>query len=153
TAPSCTSSTSPSSRASPSSRSTCSNPASERMRMGTVLLSAAIHAGLAVGLISAQQSRDFKKKQISVAVTGEKKKDDKPKPPPPPPPKRSAPKQVANVAKAETVTPVKAAAAPVATNLTMSNEDIGPGIGLQGAASAKEKAAAKSGGAAAVKVA
>ncbi|HMF42111.1 MAG TPA: energy transducer TonB [Polyangia bacterium] len=121
------------------------------MRTTTVLLSAAIHAGLAVGLISAQESRIAKKKTISVAVTGEKKKADKPKPPPPPV-HRAAPKVVAALPKAETVTPVKAAAAPVATNLTMSNEDIGPGIGLQGAASAKEKAAAKS-GPAAVKVA
>jgi len=115
------------------------------MRTSTVLLSAAIHAGLAVGLISAQESRIAKKKTISVAVTGEKKKADKPKPPPPPPVHRAAPKVVAALPKAETVTPVKAAAAPVATNLTMSNADIGPGIGLQGAASAKEKAAAKSG--------
>ena len=122
------------------------------MRMGTVLLSAAIHAGLAVGLISAQQSREFKKKQISVAVTGEKKKADKPKPPPPPPPKRSAPKTVASLPKAETAAPVKAIPAAVATNLTMSNVDIGPGIGLQGAASAKEKSAATS-GPSAVKVA
>lgn len=122
------------------------------MRTSTVLLSAAIHAGLAVGLISAQESRIAKKKTISVAVTGEKKKESKPKPPPPPPVHRAAPKVVAALPKAETVTPVKAAAAPVATNLTMSNADIGPGIGLQGAASAKEKAAAKS-GPAAVKVA
>lgn len=105
------------------------------MRMGTVFLSAAIHAGLAAALISAQQGRIAKKKTISVAVTGEKKKETKPKPPPPPPPvHRAAPKQVASLPKAETVTPVKAAAAPVATNLTMSNEDIGPGIGLLGKA-------------------
>jgi protein TonB len=103
--------------------------------MGTVLLSTAIHAGLAVALISAQESRIAKKKTISVAVTGEKKKEAKPKPPPPPPPvRRAAPKQVAALPKAETVTPVKAAVAPVATNLAMSNEDIGPGIGLAGAA-------------------
>src|SRR5262245_26943925 len=123
------------------------------MRMGTVLLSAAIHAGLAVGLISAQEGRIAKKKAISVAVTEEKKKETKPKPPPPPPVHRAAPKQVAVVPKAETVTPVKAAPTPVATNLTMSNEDIGPGIGLQGKASPAAIAAAKSGGAAAVKVA
>jgi len=123
------------------------------MRMGTVLLSAAIHAGLAVGLISAQEARVAKKKTISVAVTGDKKKESKPKPPPPPPVHRAAPRVVATAPKAETVTPVKAAAAPLATNLTMSNEDIGPGIGLQGAASAKEKAAAAKSGPAAVKVA
>jgi len=121
------------------------------MRMGTVLFSAAIHAGLAVGLISAQEGRIAKKKTISVAVTGEKKKEAKPKPPPPPPPvHRAAPKMVATLPKAETVTPVKAAAAPVATNLTMSNQDIGPGIGLQGAA--PPGAVAKT-GPAAVKVA
>jgi periplasmic protein TonB len=125
------------------------------MRTSTVLLSAAIHAGLAVGLISAQENRIAKKKTISVAVTGEKKKQEaKPKPPPPPPPvHRAAPKQVAVVPKAETVTPVKAAPAPVATNLTMSNEDVGPGIGLQGKASPAAIAAAKTGGPAAVKVA
>jgi len=119
--------------------------------MGTVLLSLAIHAGLAVGLITAQENRVAKKKQISVAVTSEKKKESKPKPPPPPPVHRAAPRTVASVPKAETVTPVKAAAvAPVATNLTMSNEDIGPGIGLQG--KAPPGAVAKS-TAAAVKVA
>jgi protein TonB len=124
------------------------------MRTATVLLSAAIHAGLAVGLITAQESRVAKKKTISVAVTGEKKKEAKPKPPPPPPPvRRAAPKQVALVPKAETVTPVKAAPTPVATNLTMSNEDIGPGIGLQGKASPAAIAAAKTSGPAAVKVA
>jgi protein TonB len=124
--------------------------------MSTVLVSAAIHAGLAVGLISAQEGRIAKKKTISVAVTGEKKQEakTKPKPPPPPPPvHRAAPKQVALVPKAETVTPVKAAPTPVATNLTMSNEDIGPGIGLQGKASPAAIAAAKTGGPAAVKVA
>ena len=123
------------------------------MRTATVLLSAAIHAGLAVGLISAQESRVAKKKTISVAVTGEKKKEAKPKPPPPPPPvHRAAPKTVATLPKAETVAPVKAAAAaPVTTNLTMSNEDIGPGIGLAGAAP-RGAVAAKT-GPAAIKVA
>jgi TonB family protein len=106
------------------------------MRLGTVLLSATIHVGLAVGLISAQQTRALKKKTISVAVTGEKKKEAKPKPPPPlAPPRRSAPKVAATLAKAEAIVPAHAAAAaPIATNLTMSNEDIGPGIGLAGAA-------------------
>src|SRR5262245_19066948 len=122
------------------------------MRMGTVLLCTAIHAGLAVALISAQESRIAKKKTITVAVTGEKRKEAKPKPPTPPPVHRAAPKTVASVPKAETVTPVKAAAAaPVATNLTMSNEDIGPGIGLLGRA--PPGAVAKTGGPAAVKVA
>ncbi len=111
------------------------------MRAPTVILSVVVHVGLAAGLIAAAQKRDLKRRAISVAVTEEKKKSAKPKPPPPPPPvvHHAAPKVVAVLPKAETVTPARAvAAAPVATNLTMSNADIGPGIGLQGKASAAE---------------
>jgi protein TonB len=122
------------------------------MRAPTVILSVAIHVGLAAGLIAAAQRRDMKRRAISVAVTEEKKKAAKPKPPPPPPPPvhRVAPKVVASLPKAETAAPVKAAAAaPVATNLTMSNADIGPGIGLEGRAAGP----APKSGPAAVKVA
>lgn len=105
------------------------------MRAPTVILSVAIHVGLAAGLIAAAQKRELKRRAISVAVTEEKKKAAKPKPPPPPVVHRAAPKVVASLPKAETAAPVRAAAAaPVATNLTMSNADIGPGIGLEGRA-------------------
>ena len=105
------------------------------MRAPTVILSVAIHVGLAAGLIAAAQKRELKRRAISVAVTEEKKKAAKPKPPPPPVVHRAAPKVVASLPKAETAAPVRAAAAaPVATNLTLSNADIGPGIGLEGRA-------------------
>jgi len=124
------------------------------MRVPTVVLSAVIHVGLAAGLIGAAKNREMKRRAISVAVTSEKKKAEKPKPPPPPPPKpvahHAAPKVVAAVAKAEVpVAPVHAAAAPVQTNLTMSNDDVGPGIGLGAPVKAAPRAAAP----AAVKVA
>jgi protein TonB len=122
------------------------------MRARTVILSVAIHVGLAAGLITAQAKRELKRKAISVAVTEEKKAaKPKPAPPPPPPVRRAAPKVVATLPKAEAAAPVKAVApAPVATNLTMSNDDIGPGIGLQGRAPA---GAVPKAGPAAVKVA
>jgi TonB family protein len=106
----------------------------------TVLLSVALHVGLATGLVAVAKKRDLRRRAISVAVTEEKKKPkDKPKPPPPPKPiARPAPVKVAAITKeapAPSSAP-KAAAAPVAMNLSMSNAglDIGPGIGLQGRA-------------------
>lgn len=124
------------------------------MRTPTVILSAAIHVGLAAGLIATAQNRELKRKAISVAVSEEKKKA-KPKPPPPPPPPpvvhRVAPRVVASLPKAETVAPTKAAApAPVAMALTMSNEDVGPGIALGGG---RETPAAEKSAPRAVKVA
>jgi TonB family protein len=112
----------------------------------TVLLSIALHVGLATGLVAVAQKRELRRKAISVAVTEEKKKP-KPQAKPPTPPKpiaRPAPVKLAAIAK-EAPTPSsapKAAAAPVAMNLSMSNAglDVGPGIGLQGRAPAPSAA-------------
>jgi TonB family protein len=105
----------------------------------TVLLSVALHVGLATGLVAVAQKRELKRRAISVAVTEEKKKNkDKPKPPPPPKPiVHAATPKLAALPKAAPVAAVaKVAAAPVTTNLSMSNAglDIGPGIGLEGRA-------------------
>src|SRR5215831_8856385 len=118
------------------------------MRVQMIVLSAALHVGVATGLVAVAQKREMKRRAISVAVTEEKKKEAKPKPPPPPKPiVHAAPKVVAAVAKAE-VAPTAApraapvAAAPVQTNLAMSNDDVGPGIGLLGRAPAPKAAPA-----------
>jgi protein TonB len=111
----------------------------------TILLSVALHVGLATGLVAVAQKRELRRKAISVAVTEEKKKaKDKPKPPPPPKPiVHAAPPKLAALPKAAPVAAVAKVAAPVATNLSMSNAglDIGPGIGLQGRAQAAPAAA------------
>lgn len=108
------------------------------MRLTTVVLSVGLHIGLAVGLVAVAQKRELRRRAISVAVQDEKKKA-KPPTPPPPKPIVAHPK----VAKVEPVAPkaaaapvAHAAAAPVATNLSMSNAglDVGPGIGLEGRA-------------------
>jgi protein TonB len=107
----------------------------------TVIISAALHVGLATGLVAVAQKRDVRRRAIQVAVQDAKKKEAKPKPPPPPkpiakaaPPPKAAPAPVAVVAHV-------ARAAPVAMNLTLGNAtggggglDIGPGIGLHGRA-------------------
>jgi protein TonB len=118
------------------------------MRVHMIVISAALHVGLATGLLAVAQKREMRRRAISVAVTDEKKKEAKPKPPPPPKPiVHVAPKVVAAVPKAE-VAPVSApkaapvAAAPVATSLAMSNDDAGPGIGLYGRAPAAKAAPA-----------
>ena len=107
------------------------------MKLGTVILSTAIHVGLAASLITVAERKGLGKKTISVAVTGEKKKQDKPKPPSPKPIAKPAPR-LAALPKAEAPAPSapKAAPAPVVTNLAMSNADldVGPGIGLHGRA-------------------
>jgi TonB family protein len=113
------------------------------VKLGTVILSTAIHVGLAASLITVAERKGLGKKTIQVAVTGEKKKADKPKPPPPKPIAKPAPK-LAALPKAEApVAAPRAAAAPVATNLAMSNTDldVGPGIGLQGRAAPAAAAA------------
>jgi TonB family protein len=113
----------------------------------TVLVSVALHVGLATGLVAVAQKRELKRRAISVAVTEEKKKaKDKPKPPPPPKPiVHAATPKLAALPKAAPVAVAapRAAAAPVATNLSMSNAglDIGPGIGLQGRAQPAPSAA------------
>lgn len=117
------------------------------MRVQTIVLSAALHVGLATGLVAVAQKRAMRRKAISVAVTEEKKKEAKPKPPPPPKPiVRPPPRVTPAVAKTETPTSVPKAqpiaAAPLATNLAMSNDDAGPGIGLYGRAPAPRAAPA-----------
>jgi protein TonB len=118
----------------------------------TVVISAALHVGLATGLVAVAQKREVRRRAISVSVQDAKKKDaPKPKPPPPPKPiaRPAAPKVVA--APTPTATPAAhvAHAAPVAMNLAMGNAngggaglDIGPGIGLHGRAAAPPPAAA-----------
>ena len=115
------------------------------MRTATVIVSVGLHVGLAVGLVAVAQKRELRRHAISVAVTEEKKKAKPVKPPAPPRPiaRPAAAKPVA-VAKAEApVAVAHVAAAPMVTNLSMSNAglDIGPGIGLEGRA-AKPAAAA-----------
>jgi TonB family protein len=115
------------------------------VRTATVIVSVGLHVGLAVGLVAVAQKRELRQHAISVAVTEEKKKAKPVKPPAPPRPiaRPAAAKPVA-VAKAEApVAVAHVAAAPMVTNLSMSNAglDIGPGIGLEGRA-AKPAAAA-----------
>ncbi|HVZ89891.1 MAG TPA: TonB family protein [Polyangia bacterium] len=109
------------------------------MRLPTVVVSVGLHVALAVGLVSVAKNRELRRKAISVAVQEEKKKAKPPKPPAPPRPivhpavakaAPVAPKAVASAPVARVV------AAPVVTNLAMSNSDldVGPGIGLQGRA-------------------
>ena len=114
------------------------------MRLSTVIVSVGLHAALAAGLISVAQKRELKRKAISVAVAEEKKKA-KPKPPPPPKPIVHPAVAKASVApKAVASAPVHVAAAPLVTNLAMSNDDldVGPGIGLHGGVAPKAAAAA-----------
>jgi protein TonB len=112
------------------------------VKASTVIISTALHVGLAASLITVAERKGLGKKTIVVAVTGEKKKE-APKPPPPKPIAKPAPKvAVAPKAEAPSAAP-KAAAAPVQTNLAMSNADldVGPGIGLQGRAAPTPAAA------------
>jgi protein TonB len=109
------------------------------LRLPTVVLSVGLHVGLAVGLVAVAQKRELRRRAISVAVQDEKKKAKPPKPPAPPRPiVHPAMAKVAPVApKAVASAPAPhVAAAPVVTNLAMSNADldVGPGIGLQGRA-------------------
>jgi TonB family protein len=105
------------------------------LRWGTVIISTALHLGVAASLITVAERKGLGKKTITVAVTrDEKKKKEEPKPPPPKPIAKPAAPKPAAPAKAETAAPARAA--PVAMNLAMSNSnmDIGPGIGLEGRA-------------------
>jgi len=108
------------------------------LRLSTVVLSVGLHLGLAVGLVAVAQKRELRRRAISVAVQDEKKKVKPPTPPKPPKPiVRPQIAKVEPVAPRAAAAPVAhAAAAPVATNLSMSNAglDIGPGIGLEGRA-------------------
>jgi TonB family protein len=108
------------------------------LKASTVIVSTALHVGLAASLITVAERKGLGKKTIQVAVTRDEKKKEQPKPPPPRPiAKPAAPKVVA---KADAP---RAAAAPVQTNLAMSNADldVGPGIGLQGRAAPAAAAA------------
>ena len=105
------------------------------MRWGTVIVSVALHLGVALSLITVAERKGLGKKTITVAVTkDEKKKKEEPKPPPPKPIAKPAAPKPAAPTKAESAAPARAA--PVATNLAMSNADldVGPGIGLEGRA-------------------
>ena len=105
------------------------------MRWGTVIISTALHLGVAASLITVAERKGLGRKTITVAVTrDEKKKKEEPKPPPPKPIAKPAAPKPAAPTKAETAAPARAA--PVAMNLAMSNAnmDIGPGIGLEGRA-------------------
>jgi protein TonB len=104
------------------------------LRWGTVIISTALHLGVAASLITVAERKGLGKKTITVAVTGEKKKKEEPKPPPPKPIAKPAAPKPAAPAKAEAAAPTRAA--PVAMNLAMSNAnmDVGPGIGLEGRA-------------------
>jgi len=108
------------------------------VRLTTVVLSVGLHVGLAFGLIAVAQQREIRRRAISVAVQDEKKKAKPPTPPKPPKPiVRPQIAKVEPVAPKASAAPVAhAAAAPVATSLSMSNAglDIGPGIGLEGRA-------------------
>jgi len=105
------------------------------VRWGTVIVSVALHLGVALSLITVAERKGLGKKTITVAVTkDEKKKKEEPKPPPPKPIAKPAAPKPAAPTKAESAAPARAA--PVATNLAMSNADldVGPGIGLEGRA-------------------
>jgi protein TonB len=108
------------------------------LRVTTVVLSVGLHVGLAFGLVAVAQKRELRRRAISVAVQDEKKKAKPPTPPKPPKPiVRPQIAKVEPVAPKAAAAPVAhAAAAPVATSLSMSNAglDIGPGIGLEGRA-------------------
>lgn len=113
------------------------------MRWGTVIISTALHLGVAASLITVAERKGLGKKAITVAVTrDEKKKKEQPKPPPPKPIARPVAPKAAPAKEAPTAAPVRAA--PVAMNLAMSNAalDVGPGIGLEGRAKPTEVPAA-----------
>ena len=114
------------------------------MKRATIIVSAAIHAGVAMSLMGAAQHGE-KRKAIQVAVADAKKKE-KPKPPPPaPPPPKRAPRVVASVPKAAPVEAPPPKAAPVRaveTALAMSNDDAPGGIAVGGSSAAGAAAAA-----------
>jgi protein TonB len=98
----------------------------------TVILSLGVHAALAGFLLSRAETRQ-RHKAISVAVTDERKKEDRPRPPPPPPPRvaRVAPRPAPR-AEEEAPAP-RVHAAPVQTQVALSNADLTPGgIALPG---------------------
>lgn len=113
------------------------------MKRATIIVSAVIHAGVAMSLMGAAQ-RGEKRKAISVAVSDAKKKDKPKLPPPPPPPPKRAPRVVASVPKAapvEAPPPRPAPAKAVETALAMSNDDAPGGIALAPAGAAAAAAA------------
>jgi len=112
------------------------------LRAGTVIISTVIHVGLAASLITVAERKGLGKKAITVAVTRDEKKKKEDKPPPPKPIAKPAAPKPAAPAKADAPS-APARAAPVATNLAMSNADldVGPGIGLEGRAKAAPAAA------------
>lgn len=122
------------------------------MSSRTVILSLGVHVAIAATLLGAA-GKKAARKPTAVSFTEEKKKE-KPAPPkaPPAPPKVVKPveRKVATVAKEAPAAPVAhAAAPPVETALTMSNDDASPG----GIALPSRGPAAKAAPAAAAKVA
>jgi len=115
------------------------------LRLPTVIISVALHVVLAVTLLTVAHNRDVRRRAISVAVQEAKKKAPL-KPPAPPRPIVRPPSHKEAHLEPKAAAPVHAAkiVAPVATNLAMSNADldVGPGIGLEGRATAKPAAAA-----------
>lgn len=117
----------------------------------TIVISGALHVGLATGLVAVAQNREVRRRAISVAVQNEKKKEaPKPKPAAPKPIAKAAPPKPAAPTPAAAPAPAAraAAATPVATNLAMGNSDgdsgdVGPGIGLHGRAPAAAPAPVK----------
>jgi protein TonB len=107
---------------------------SRRRRAGsaytrTVVLSLAVHAGVAGLLLSRAETRQ-RHKAISVAVADARKPEARPRPAPPPPPPRpvahrSAPRVAAPEPEVAAARPVHAA--PVQTALALSNADLAPG--------------------------
>ena len=115
----------------------------------TVIISAALHVGLATGLVAVAKNREIRRRAISVAVQDAKKKEaHKPKPPAPPKPiVHAPPPKAAPATPTPSTAPAHVAhAAPVAMNLAMGNAtglDVGPGIGLHGRAATAAPAPVK----------
>jgi protein TonB len=119
------------------------------MRSRTVIFSLIFHAAIAATLLGAAGKKALRK-ATSVAFTEEKKKAKAapPKPPPAPPKQVARPpeRKVAAVSKALPEPVARAAApAPVATALTMTNDEGPGGIALPTHAAAAKPAAAAAG--------
>jgi len=117
------------------------------MRTRTVIFSLVFHAAIAATLLGAA-GKKLVRRATSVVLAEEKKAKEKPKPPKPPappPPRQTAKpveRKVAAVSKAAEPVARAAAPAPVATALTMSNDDGPGGIALPTHAPAGAKPAA-----------
>jgi len=118
------------------------------MSTRTVIFSLVFHAAIAATLLGAA-GKKLVRRATSVVLAEEKKEKEKPKPPkpPPPPPPRQAARPVERKVASASKAPeplARAAPPPMATALTMSNDDGPGGIALptHGAAAARPAAAA-----------